>query len=586
MNENAIREKIHRAVDAYGASAADDPFLAQRILAQSRRKEAPHMKKLSTGAIIFIVLTLLSVTALAVGLTVEEVWQQSFEKMNTTGEIYNLSDETMAEISMEEAIAIARKAIQDKYGTPDAELDAMGVYPTYAARGWDGETDDDPSDWRIYFSSRTNVDLDLDTLDYGPTGEYRVYINAETKEVTYCNWYTNDFWSRAQVIWDCGSYDEVYNEYKGASFFTQTAEQQAYWTAQLKDKGYEVREDSEKYRQLLLSGALQLKFCELDKIADNADPLVAAAWEALQDAFGLDPALMQKYGFVATLPDWETGTDDVCIHYSYELEWDMMEAGFLDLNSDFLFNTSLNLGLYMVSFEPGTTRLSAVTHVLHSETLRQESVTEGSFLARNDWNAADLIALDEAFPRLDRAVKRMHAAGKTNDEIRTVTFAFLHSLGSEMYPSAPEGVEVDAWFSETSEWDALITAPIMSYEDFSRTYGSDRRFWPMEVLISLEPHKYRMPNEGEMSMEEAIQLALDQLIKEKGQSALDDLGDYTLNCQRVSLTGDPNVVDCRWEIYITDNPDNPQNGWKIQFGEWEDQIDVPTIQHLTDMSNG
>ncbi len=587
MNENAIRDRIHRAVDAYGASLPDDPFLAQRILAQSRRKETPHMKKLSTGAIIFIVLMLLSVTALAVGLTAEELWQQSLTRMNNTGDHKVLSDDTQAEITLEEALAIARKAIQDKYGTPDEELDAMGVYPTYAARGWDGQTDKYPSEWDIYYSSRTNVDLFIDTLEYGPTGEYRVYINAETKEVTYCNWYTNDFWSRAQTIWNCGSFDEVYRQYKNADFFTQPLDQQAYWTNLLKEKGYEVRPDSAKRHDLLLAAHLELQFTELDAITDNRHPRVAAAWQALQDSFGLDPALMQKYGFVATLPDWETGTDDVCIHYSYELEWDMMEKGYLDLNSDFLFNTSTNLGLYMVSFEPGTTKLSAVTHVLRSEALRQDAVTEGSFLVRNDWNAADLTALDEAFPLLDRAVKRMHAAGKTDEEIRNVTFAFLRSLGSEMYPSAPEGTEVDAWFAESSEWDAYIAVPAMSYQEFNRTYGDDRRFWPMEVMVAIEPQSYSMPGPGELTIEEATQRALDQLIQEKGQSALDDLGDYTINAQRVTLGPlEDFPTRYRWQIYITDDPRNPQNGWKIQFGDYTEWLDTPTVQHITDMSNG
>ena len=81
MDENRIREQIHRAVNVYGASVQENPYLAQRILSQANRKEAPRMRKLSTGAIIAIVLMLLSVTALAVGLTVEDIWRQSFQKM-------------------------------------------------------------------------------------------------------------------------------------------------------------------------------------------------------------------------------------------------------------------------------------------------------------------------------------------------------------------------------------------------------------------------------------------------------------------------------------------------------------------------
>ena len=62
------------------------------------------MKKLSTGAIIAIVLMLLSVTALAIGLTVEEIWQQSYEKMNTSSdEIRNYGEPTADEISLDKA---------------------------------------------------------------------------------------------------------------------------------------------------------------------------------------------------------------------------------------------------------------------------------------------------------------------------------------------------------------------------------------------------------------------------------------------------------------------------------------------------
>lgn len=41
MDERFIREQIHRAVDAHGASRPDDPYLAQRILAQTHRRKRP-----------------------------------------------------------------------------------------------------------------------------------------------------------------------------------------------------------------------------------------------------------------------------------------------------------------------------------------------------------------------------------------------------------------------------------------------------------------------------------------------------------------------------------------------------------------
>ena len=89
-DESRFRDEVHRAVNACTAAAHEDPFLLQHVLARADRKEEPRMKKkLSTAAILVIALLLLSVAALAVGLTVEEVWKQSFDRMNTVGIIYS-----------------------------------------------------------------------------------------------------------------------------------------------------------------------------------------------------------------------------------------------------------------------------------------------------------------------------------------------------------------------------------------------------------------------------------------------------------------------------------------------------------------
>ena len=193
-DEREFRQSIHSAVDADAAAARENPCLARRVIARANGKEQPVMKKkLSIAAIVMIALLLAGLTATAIGLTVKDMWKQSFEKMNTKGHIQTISDEAEAEIPMEEAIAIARAAIIAKYGTPENELDAMGVYPGYFARGWDGEVYDYPSEWDVFFSSRTDVDLDedhepffalmnqtyLDILDKiiainaGPDGYYR-----------------------------------------------------------------------------------------------------------------------------------------------------------------------------------------------------------------------------------------------------------------------------------------------------------------------------------------------------------------------------------------------------------------------------
>ena len=600
MTDDRIRAKIHQAVDAYSISMQEDPFLAQRLLAAQSRKEAPRMKKLSTGLIIAIVLMLLSVTAVAVGLTIEDVWQQSFEKMGTTGLLRNFGDPNDAEISLEEAVSMARKAIQDKYATPDAELDAMGLYPTFIpAEVEDGKQF--PSKWEIYFSSRTDVNLDSMHTEYGPYGEYRVYINAETAEINYCNWYCSNFWTHAQRLWDAGKYELVYSRSKSGDFYSQTQEMQHYWHHLLSEKGYDVLPEDEKRFRLLRGAYLDLEFCPLDRIADNSNPQVAAAWQVIEDIYGYDPDLLRNFAYVATRGIWDTSTDDICIHYSYELEWSMMETGFLDNYSDIHFSRVDRCGMFMVSFAPGTTSVTALARVMIPDVERSVPITEGALLRRTVWTPSDLAEFSAAFQVLDRGVRRMRAAGMDNEAIHMAVLAHEDAVMGTDYAAMiekdnrdfdrnrviPDYDSVAHFFAEESEWDAKIVRPPMSYAEFTDQYGTDPRFWPMEVRIRLDPPAFRMPHPGETSMDEAIALAMAQLVKEKGQAALDSLGDYTVNCLRISLTSDPDKVDCRWEVYITDDPSTAQNGWKITWGEWEEPIqDTPTIQSITDMENG
>ena len=583
MNEEMIRSKVHRAVDAYGASMQESPFLAQRIMAANRRKEGPHMKKLSTVMIIAIVLICLSVTAVAVGLSIEQIWQQAFDKMGTWGEVWNIGEPTEEDLTMDEAAAIGRKVLKEKFAVTDEELDAMGFYPSY----FEAEVDDGtyyPADWRFLWSSKTNTDIAKDDYDHGPNGEYRVYMDAITGEIETCIFYTTDFWRYAQRIWDVGNYDEVYRNYKQTDFFNQPDDVQEYWTKQLSDKGYAVRNEQESLHQALRSAHLELLFSDIDTFADNDDPQVAAAWAALEKEYGLDADLLRKYAYVATVPGWNTGYDDVCIHFSYETEWSMMETGFLDPYSDWVFGFSKQVGMFMVSFEKGTTNVAAITQLKRSETtLPRDVVTEGTLFARTDWTAEDLVVFDAEYAKLDKAIQRMRAAKLDDGDIQTFTRDYFHRMGVESYPAAPEDMNAEQWFQEESEWDDKIGVPTTTYEQFIAERGRDKRFWPQEVMINLDPRSYRMPNEGETSFEEALARALDQLAKQRGTA---DLTGFTVNIQRVSLTDDPGKVDCRWQIFVADDPKNVQKGWKINFGEWEDHIDMPYIQDIMDPSNG
>lgn len=587
MNDTKLRQQIHQAVDAYGAGLRENPFLAQRVLSLTHGKESPIMKrKLSAGTILLIILLLASMTALAVGITlsVEDMWQQSFDKMNTTGEIRNLSDETTAEITMEEAIAIARSAIIAKFGTPEAELDAMGVYPTYAARGWDGKTDDYPSEWEIYFSSRTDVHLDSDFTEYGPTGEYRVYINAETKEVTFCHWYTGDFWSRAQAVWNCGSYDEVYQRYTQNSFYTQSVEQQQYWERCLAEKGYAVYSEDEKDKELLRSNYLDMLYYDNTRFLDATDPQAAKAWSVIEQKYGYDTVLLQQHGFVAVCSDLESATDDIFISFNY-----YTSRRISCFWTDQMASDVTRVGTFLVRFSPGTQQVVSTAHMPYSYwSPFAEPVTTGQLYEQTDWDNDDLIAFSKAFALMDRAMQRMQVAGYYDDEMEPIARDFIRSLGGnpERYPEAPAELNAQQWFAEESPWDAELAKPRPTYQELSALYGDDSRFWPLEVRAALEPRHYRMPKEGETTVEQAIQIAIDHVIEVEGQDALDALGDYTVGCLRYSPSGDPDAADCRWIVFITDDPTIVHNGWQVTWCDWGNHSDTPDIQPIFNGSNG
>lgn len=554
--------------------------MEQMIEHLPRKERVQVKKKISVAFVLAAVLMLATLTAVAIGLGIDEIWQQSFEKMNTSGEIYTLSYPEEGDMTAEEAIALAKEAITKTYGTTEEEFGRMGVYPTFLAHGWDPAAPDDPAEWDIFFSSRTDVDLDLDTDYYGPDGEYRVYINAETKEIMLCNWYTNDFWAKAQRVWDCGSWDLVYWHYKKTSFYGLSPEQQAYWTELLAGKGYTVRTAEDKYHDLLFAAELELKWNDPKACLPEDDPQARAAWEAIEDAYGFDGEVLRAYCYGAQRPDWQTGTDDVCITNLHEEEALRIEIGEIDMYSVYLDSYVTNVGSFMVSFEPGTTNVVGMTRVLRSESIRKESITTGRLLEKNDWNADDLLAFDTAMKQLQRAVKRMEASGLNHEEMDAVARDFLRGLGGDeaWYPAAPAEMNAAQWFDEKSDADALIADGAITPKEARMQYGDDVRFWPMEVQAALL-EEFSCPQEGEMTQKEAIALAVEAIAARQGQAALDQLGEYTVGCQLYRFENEGEAT--RWHVYITDDPAKAQNGWTVVFalrdGEMWSDIEVRSI---------
>lgn len=445
----------------------------------------------------------------------------------------------------------------------------MGFYPTYI----EAEVDDGvsyPADWRFLWSSRRDVDLWLDSEDHGPSGEYRVYMDAITGEVDTCIFYTNNFWDYAQRIWDVGNHDEVYRRYTQTDFFNQPDDVQEYWTKLLAEKGYEVRTAAENLHQVLLASQLELQFNPVDTFANNTDPLVAAAWDALERERGLNTELLQKYCYVATVPGWNTGYDDVCIHYSYELEWAMSEQGLFTSPCSQLVSRVNSLGLYMISFDKGTTNVATVTHVKRSDyTIARHVVTEGGILARTDWSAEDLLAFDTAFTELEKAFARMDAAGAVGVEKSVVFDTARLALGEnpQYCTNIVPTYDVKQWFSDDAPKKSDFT-PTMTRDEVVAKYSESPTFWPLEVRY--DQHRqyhmtYSLPREGELTEAQALEIALNAVRERHGQKALDELGDYVYGVTLERYMGDHGKEITFWTFMITSDPETCDPAWQVKF---------------------
>ncbi len=571
MREEDIRRRVHRAVEAHSAHVPDDPHLAARLLALDAHKEAPIVeKKLSLGAVLLIALLLATLTAVAVGLNAYDVWQQSFEKMNTTGELYLFGDPKADDMPLEEALAIARAAIQEKYGTPDDELDAMGLYPTFIPREDPLNTGEEPDEWRIFYSAVTGQNIDWDYREYGVDGEYRVYINGETKEVTYCHWYTENFWARAQRIWDHGNHDLVYGAYVDSMFYSLTPEEQAHFEQLFRENGYEVRDPADRYTAILKNQGLTLLFrraeeFDLDPEGDQID----AAWQVLEERYSLPTELLKKYFFQASRMGLNTGTDDIVICYNYENEFAQQDNPDLDPAVDDLGFNAKYLGFFLISFRPGTTEVETVTHLPYSVWDRKESVTEGPLLQQNDWDVVDLLAFDEAVEAYSGALRRLKAAEATNHEFELVKDAVHRDLGDDpaIFDSTSDEYDVYKWFSdETSpEHSELRTAERTKEEERERLlaevqaqHGADHMLWPLHVQAQLMNSRSDR-KEGELTREEAIEKARAALIEQKG----DVIGENWLT--GAELRRDVGE-GCEWSQWlITFCSPTRSDGWWVHF---------------------
>ncbi|MBQ8654170.1 MAG: PepSY domain-containing protein [Clostridia bacterium] len=427
--------------------------------------------------LLMLIVLLLPAAALSETLTepmteadMAAIWQSSFDRMGTYGAV-NQSGELPQKgmISYDTALETARQAIISRYGTPEEELDAMGVYPDYYTE-----------EWHLYFSPARNGDVDYDGGYYAAPGAYRVYLDAWTGEITYCNWYMDEFWNYAQRVWDRGDRDVVYGRAQGVSFFSQSREKQAYFIKLMEDAGYDVAVIDRSPERILLRKTLDIMFADpADVVQPEDDPLIRRAWDAVEAYTGLEADVLRSYAYCATYSEMDTGTRDVFIAYNYEQEFLWQEDRIGEWEG-LLFSFARCLGNFMVQLDSETGEALNVVHVYPDE----EAGSQEFLLRRRRWTADDFRAFDQAYKDYARQMKEAAAAGKSRGELNALSYELMHPLRGDVGPYRALELAQEAAASEAGmpaeKFRAVFTGSSVFY---SRDDAYEIEFWSEEGPI-------------------------------------------------------------------------------------------------------
>ena len=184
MTLHEEQEKVQKAVNSSLSYVQEDPWLAQRILANTKGEE-PVVKKISVSMILAIVLLCLAVTAIAASVIYNQHWwwdnRNSFEKSDKP-ELYeavmaNLVENPEQTQGEDDQIQIT---IQDVSWAPEAdvmtisfkatpknphqdELHSMWALDTdgsYIGEGGSATVTDDSEDRAMHWLWRTDIGLD------------------------------------------------------------------------------------------------------------------------------------------------------------------------------------------------------------------------------------------------------------------------------------------------------------------------------------------------------------------------------------------------------------------------------------------
>ena len=454
-------QDLRRALDASITGCQPSEHWKRRVLAQTK-EEKTLKRKLSVGLILAAALLLATATALVATGAFDrlwEVWQDSFRRMNTTGAVDILDEKEYEAFKQENdgvkedwvvstvprgkdldydtAYAIARQAIIDKFGTPEAELDAMGVYPNF----WNTPYQEDgdqwyTNEWDFYITPLHDVEIDLDHT-YDPPGEYRVQIASPSGEVTLCNWYLDAFFpDYARRTWEAGKRDIVFSRAQNIQFYEQSAADQADFLSLFAEAGYDIaaiqRTDEEKLSMLELT----LAFAEPEEnLMRGEGDEIAAAIRAMEDASGITKEQLERFAFILLHSPLTSETKDYCFCFNYNVEEQLFDgdAGSLNRLGNFQFRAhsyGSRLGFYMICLDPETLECVKAVHAKRSPAA-EKAEDESTLLGRRDWTKADIPEFEEMLGQLEAIDEKIMRGEMTDGEGEREFRALMLSFGGD-----------------------------------------------------------------------------------------------------------------------------------------------------------
>ena len=171
-------------------------------------------------------------------------------------------------------------------------------------------------------------------------------------------------------------------------------------------------------------------------------------------------------------------------------------------------------------------------------------------------------------------------------EVDGMTVTFMSKRSDE--PSyrvtvAPDGMSAqieDVSPEDSAAWHSARRRELQAL------YGEDTAYWPLELQMEFHAGYASIPEEGEMTQQEAIEYARKQLLAVKGEDALEPLGDYVVGSIFLRYYKDIHEITS-WTIYFSTGTSFADDGWSVYF-ELEDGVlsDKFTINTILGSGNG